>query len=67
MYAVHEGNTGHALWEGDAADDEILKTANLQDAKAMITTLPVDADNLFAQGTREQIDQLIRTVSTNGS
>jgi len=49
--------------EGDAADDEILKTANLQDAKAMITTLPVDADNLFVVLTARELNPGMTIIS----
>jgi len=33
--------------EGDATNDEVLERAGIGKAKAIITTLPVDADNLF--------------------
>lgn len=33
--------------EGDASDEEVLKQMHLGSARAMITTLPEDADNLF--------------------
>jgi voltage-gated potassium channel len=33
--------------EGDATHDEVLERAGIKKAKALITTLPVDADNLF--------------------
>ena len=49
--------------EGDAADDEILNTANLQDAKAMITTLPVDADNLFVVLTARELNPGMTIIS----
>ena len=48
------------------AGEETCDMLFVQDAKAMITTLPQDADKLFALGTRDQIDQLIQTISTNG-
>jgi voltage-gated potassium channel len=32
---------------GDATQDEVLATCRIDKAKALITTLPVDADNLF--------------------
>ncbi len=32
---------------GDATKDEILETCQIEKARALITTLPVDADNLF--------------------
>jgi len=33
--------------EGDATEDETLINAGIRHAKALITTLPIDADNLF--------------------
>jgi voltage-gated potassium channel len=33
--------------EGDATQDEILQKAGIEKARALITTLPIDADNLF--------------------
>ena len=33
--------------EGDATQDEVLQKAGIEKAKALITTLPIDADNLF--------------------
>jgi voltage-gated potassium channel len=33
--------------EGDATQDEVLLKANITKAKALISTLPVDADNLY--------------------
>jgi voltage-gated potassium channel len=33
--------------EGDATHDEVLERAGIAKAKAIITTLPIDADNLF--------------------
>ncbi len=37
----------HLLIEGNATDDEVLQKAGITRAKALITTLPTDADNLF--------------------
>ncbi|MES1223437.1 MAG: potassium channel protein [Bacteroidota bacterium] len=33
--------------EGDATQDEVLQKAGIEKARALITTLPIDADNLF--------------------
>ncbi|NOX88898.1 MAG: potassium channel protein [Calditrichaeota bacterium] len=33
--------------EGDATKDEVLEEANIKNAYGLITTMPVDADNLF--------------------
>jgi voltage-gated potassium channel len=49
--------------EGDANDEEILKQANLQQARAMITTLPVDADNLFVVLTAREINPGLKIIS----
>jgi voltage-gated potassium channel len=49
--------------EGDAADEEILKQANLVDARALITTLPQDADNLFVVLTAKEINPDLIIIS----
>jgi voltage-gated potassium channel len=49
--------------EGDAGNEEVLKSANLQKAKAMITTLPVDADNLFVVLTAREINPGLTIIS----
>jgi len=47
--------------EGDATREDILELANVENARALITTLPVDADNLFVVLTARQMrpDMLI--------
>ncbi len=49
--------------EGDATDEEILKMANLKEAKAMITSLPADAENLFAVLTAKEINPELIIIS----
>jgi len=49
--------------EGDAADEEVLKTANMETAKAMITTLPEDADNLFVVLTAKELNPSMKIIS----
>jgi voltage-gated potassium channel len=49
--------------EGDAADEDILKQANLNDARALITTLPQDADNLFVVLTAKEINPDLTIIS----
>ncbi len=49
--------------KGDATKDEILIEAGIKRAKAIITTLPVDADNLFAVLTARQLNASISIVS----
>ncbi len=54
-------STDYLYVEGDATHEEILQSANIENARALITTLPVDADNLFVVLTAKQIkpDMLI--------
>ena len=49
--------------EGDATDDEILLKAAVQKADALITTLPVDADNLFVVLSARSLNPNIKIVS----
>ena len=49
--------------EGDAADEEVLKAACLDSARAMITTLPEDADNLFVVLSAKELNSSIKIIS----
>ena len=49
--------------EGDAADEEVLNNAHLDSARAMITTLPEDADNLFVVLSAKEINPSIKIIS----
>ncbi|MCK5066481.1 MAG: NAD-binding protein, partial [Bacteroidales bacterium] len=49
--------------EGDAADEEVLKLAHLESARAMITTLPEDADNLFVVLSARELNPGIKIIS----
>lgn len=49
--------------EGDAADEEVLRYAHLDSARAMITTLPEDADNLFVVLTAKELNPSIKIIS----
>jgi voltage-gated potassium channel len=40
-------NSNYLLLNGDATNDQILETAGIQNARALITCLPKDADNLY--------------------
>jgi voltage-gated potassium channel len=53
--------------EGDATDDETLEKAGISNARAIISTLPNDADNLFVALTARSLnpDITIVTRSTN--
>ncbi len=49
--------------EGDATLEETLIEANLKEAKALITTLPVDADNLYVVLSAREINPGITIIS----
>ncbi|MFC2089675.1 potassium channel family protein [Bacteroidota bacterium] len=49
--------------EGDAVDEEVLMQCRLPQARALITTLPVDADNLFVVLTAKEINPSLRVIS----
>jgi voltage-gated potassium channel len=49
--------------EGDATQDEVLVKANIKVAKAIITTLPVDADNLYVVLTARTLNPNLVIVS----
>ena len=49
--------------EGDAANDEILEAAMLESARALIATLPNDAENLYIVLTARQISQDLLIIS----
>ena len=49
--------------EGDATDDNILLSANIQKAKALISTLPIDADNVFVVLTARELNPKLLIIS----
>ncbi len=49
--------------EGDATIDEILLKAGVEKAKALITTLPVDADNLFIVLSARTLNHKLTIIS----
>ena len=49
--------------EGDATDDDTLISAGIANAKALITTLPEDADNLFVVLTAKEINPSLTIIS----
>ena len=48
--------------EGDASQDEILIKAGIERAKALISTLPKDADNVFVALTAKEINPKLNVV-----
>jgi voltage-gated potassium channel len=55
--------TGELFVHGDATQDEVLRTANIEEASALITTLPFDADNLFVVLTARQVNPKLVIIS----
>ena len=49
--------------EGDATLEETLHLTNLREAKALITTLPMDADNLFVVLSAREINSGLTIIS----
>ena len=49
--------------EGDATEDEILELAGIQKAGALITTLPIDADNLYVVLTARSLNAELQIIS----
>ncbi|KPK80639.1 MAG: hypothetical protein AMS27_16550 [Bacteroides sp. SM23_62_1] len=49
--------------EGDATKDEVLMEAGIINARALITTLPVDADNLYVVLTAKEINPNLMIIS----
>ena len=49
--------------DGDATQDEVLEHAGIQEARAMISTLPVDADNLYVVLTAKGMNPHMKIIS----
>ena len=48
---------------GDATEDEVLEKANIRNARALISTFPNDADNLFVIITARALNPTMKIVS----
>lgn len=48
---------------GDASEENILKKANIRDAKGLITALPSDAENVYTVLTARQMNENLYIVS----
>lgn len=53
----------HLVISGDATQDEILMQAGIQRARAIVTTLPVDADNLFIVLSARALNPKLNIIS----
>ena len=49
--------------KGDATKDELLIKAGIKNAKALITTLPYDADNLFVVLSARQLNNNLKAMT----
>ncbi len=49
--------------KGDSTQDEVLLKAGILNAKALITTLPIDADNLFIVLTARNLNKNLTIIS----
>lgn len=49
--------------EGDSTKDEILVSAGIKNAKALISTLPHDADNVFVVLTAREMNPSLKIIS----
>lgn len=49
--------------QGDATQDEVLVNANIRTAKALISTLPIDADNLYVVLTARALSPSLEIIS----
>ena len=56
-------HTSFLYVEGDATDDSVLEEAGIHRAKAIVLTLPSDADNLFVTLSARQINSKLRIIS----
>jgi len=56
-------STDYLYIEGDATHEHTLEMANIENASALITTLPIDADNLFVVLTARQMNPDLVIIS----
>ena len=54
---------GYAVLGGDATRDETLRSAGIERARSLITTLPDDSDNLFIVLSARQLNPDLRIVA----
>lgn len=54
---------GHLFIEGDGTQDEVLERAAVRTAQALITTLPIDADNLFIVLSARSVNAKMTIIS----
>jgi voltage-gated potassium channel len=52
---------------GDASQDDVLSTCRVEKARALITTLPIDADNLFVVLTARELNRNMTIIARASS
>ncbi len=62
-FTLNEVREGFMPIFGDATRDEILEQAGLKRAKAVVTTLPNDADNLYVVLAAREINPKVKIIS----
>ena len=60
---MNNNNEAIRFIEGDATDDDVLKEAGIFEAKAIVSTMPLDADNLFVVLSARTMNSKIIIVS----
>ncbi len=60
---IRESSEHTMVLPGDATDDSIMQQAGIEKAKALITTLPSDADNLFVVLTARDVNSTLNIIS----
>ena len=63
MEGLAAENQNLIFFTGDATEDWVLKKAGIDKAKALITALPEDADNVFIVLTARSLNNNIRIIS----
>jgi voltage-gated potassium channel len=63
----HSGDQDVVFLEGDATAEDLLEKAGIDGAKAIIVTLPKDADNLFAVLTARELNPKLKIISRASS
>jgi voltage-gated potassium channel len=53
--------------KGDATDDEVLKSAGIERAKALITALPEDADNVYIVLSARSLSNNLKIISRSSN
>ncbi|HEX8547910.1 MAG TPA: NAD-binding protein [Cytophagaceae bacterium] len=60
---AHDGLEGILHIKGDATDDDVLVSANIKNARALITTLPKDTDNVYVVLSAKEHNKNIVVIS----